>query len=260
MESARIALAPARLFALAAAALLAAGCNGGGDPGTDSPGPEGAGRALASRPDDQAGPRTVAFLVVDGVYNSELMAPLDILQHVRFHSKNDLPETFLVSPDGAPVIPFEGVTITPDHSFETAPATDVLVVPSAEHSMDSDLENRAMIDWVNETGRAARHVMSLCDGAFVLAEAGLLDGIPATTFPSDQDRFEEMFPRVDLVRDVSFVDAGHALTSVGGAKSYDVALWLVERLYGREVARGVARGLVIDWNVDEIPHRLVPGD
>ena len=55
-----------------------------------------------------------------------------------------------------------------------------------------------------------------------------------------------MFPGVDLVRDVSFVDAGHALTSVGGVKSYDVAMWLVERLHGQKVARGIGGGLDID--------------
>jgi STE24 endopeptidase len=211
------------------------------------------------RPATQAGPRYVAFLVVDGVYNSELVAPYDILQHVRFHSPDDWPQIVTVSPDGRPVTTFEGLRLTPDHSFATAPAIDVLVVPSAEHSMDADLENEALIGWVRSTGGAARHVMSLCDGAFVLARAGLLNGLSATTFPSDQDRFAAMFPRVDLVREVSFVDAGRALTSVGGAKSYEVALWLVERLYGAEVARKVGRGLVIDWNAAAVPHRVAAG-
>ncbi len=123
--------------------------------------------------------------------------------------------------------------------------------------MDSDLENEVLIEWVRTTGRKARHVVSLCDGAFVLAQAGLLDGVSATTFPADQDRFAERFPQVVLVRDVSFVDAGHALTSVGGARSFDVAMWLVERLYGPEVARGIGRGLVLDWDAEAIPHRVL---
>ena len=123
---------------------------------------------------------SIAFLVVDGVYNTELTAPLDVLQHVRFHSEDDWPETFLVSPDGGPVTSFEGMVITPDHSFSTAPPIDVLVVPSAEHSMDTDLENRVLMDWVRDTGKNAKFIVSLCDGAFVLAKAGLLDGVQAT--------------------------------------------------------------------------------
>lgn len=200
--------------------------------------------------------RSVAFLVVDGVYNTELTAPLDVFQHVRFHSEADWPETFLVSPDGKPVTSFEGLTIQADYSFATAPPIDLLVVPSAEGSMTGDLENQDLLDWVQRTGRKARHVMSLCDGAFVLAAAGLLDGLEATTFPGDQDRFEARFTRVKLVRDVIFVDAGHALTSVGGARSFDVALWLVERLYGGKAARGIGKGLVLDWDVASVPHRL----
>jgi transcriptional regulator GlxA family with amidase domain len=193
-------------------------------------------------------PLQAAFLVADGVYNSELMAPYDVLHHTVFHTDPDPGvEVFVVSPDGEAVTSFEGIRIVPHHSFESAPPIDILVVPSAEHSMGSDLENRAMIDWVRETAGSARWVMSLCDGAFVLAEAGLLDGRSATTFPSDYDAFAERFPDVHLRINVSFVHDGKYLTSQGGAKSYDPAMYLVDRLYGEAVAQGVGRGLLIPW-------------
>lgn len=193
-------------------------------------------------------PLRAGFLVVDGVYNSELMAPYDVLHHTVFHTA-PAPgiEVFTVSPDGRPVTTFEGIRITPHHSFASAPPIDVLVVPSAEESMGADLENRAMLDWVRETASSARYVMSLCDGAFVLAEAGLLDGLSATTFPSDYDSFAARFPEVHLRINVSFVHDGKFLTSQGGAKSYDVAMYLVDRLYGEAVAQGVGRGLLIPW-------------
>lgn len=193
-------------------------------------------------------PLRAAFLVVDGVYNSELIAPYDVLHHTVFHTDPDPGiEVFTVSPDGAAVTSFEGLRILPHHSFESAPPVDILVVPSAEHSMDTDLENEAMIEWVRKTAESARWVLSLCDGAFVLAEAGLLDGRSATTFPSDYDAFAERFPAVDLRINVSFVHDGKFLTSQGGAKSYDPAMYLVDRLYGEAVARGVGRGLLIPW-------------
>ena len=113
--------------------------------------------------------------------------------------------------------------------------------------MDKDLQNRALIDWVRQVGGRARHVVSLCDGAFVLAQAGLLDGVPATTFPDDYKRLAQMFPEVDLRINVSFVDAGKVLTSQGGARSYDVAMHLVDRLYGSKVAEGIGHGLLIPW-------------
>ncbi|MFL6263847.1 MAG: GlxA family transcriptional regulator [Thermoanaerobaculia bacterium] len=198
----------------------------------------------ANLPTDR--PLRAAFLAVDGVYNSELMAPYDVFQHTVFHAKPGI-AAFIVSPDGQPVTTFEGIRITPAYSFQNAPPADILVVPSAKGSMDRDLQNAAMIQWVRRTASQARHVISLCDGAFVLAQAGLLDGVPATTFPDDYKRLAQAFPKVDLRINVSFVDAGKVLTSEGGTRSYDVALHLVDKLYGPQVAQGIGHGLLIPW-------------
>lgn len=217
---------------------------------------QGRGQHPRQRPEIPADrPLRAAFLVVDGVYNTELMAPYDILHHTPFHT-DPAPgiEVFTVSPDGEPVVTFEGLTLVPHHSFADAPAADILVVPSAEGSMDADLEDEEMIAWVREAGGKARWVVSLCDGAFVLAEAGLLDGHAATTFPKDYDAFAQRFPGVDLRINVSFVHDDRMLTSQGGARSYDVAMYLVDLLYGEEVARRVGSGLLIPWPMNRDHH------
>ncbi len=188
----------------------------------------------------------VGFLIVDGVYNTDLTSPFDIFHHVRFHAPPGM-EVFTVSPEGKPVTTFEGLVIEADYSFETAPEIEILVVPSAEHSMDSDLENQMMMDWVRDVGGRASYLLSLCDGAFVLAAAGLLDGLAVTTFPGDQDRFAEMFPHLDLRRGVSFVHDGKAVTSQGGARSFDPSMYLADHLYGEKAAQGIGRGMVIPW-------------
>lgn len=197
----------------------------------------------------------VAFLIVDGVYNSELVAPMDILHHTVFHTEKGM-KVFTVAPDKEPVTSFEGLKILPDYSYryDTLPKIDVLVVPSAEHSMDKDLEDEALINFVRKTGRSADYVMSLCDGAFVLAKAGLADGRESTTFPSDIQRYKDTFPHLTVREGVSFVHDGKLITSVGGAKSYDPALYLAELLYGKKAAEGLGRGLVIDWRLSEIDY------
>jgi putative intracellular protease/amidase len=194
-------------------------------------------------------PLRAGILIVDGVYNTELAAPFDVLQHTRFHTQPGM-EVFTVSPDGKPLSTFEGLKLTPDYAFANAPAIDILVVPSTRGSMDADLQNQALIDWVRKTGGQARNVVSLCDGAFILAKAGLLQGIPATTFPDDYGRFSQQFPGVDLRINVSFVDAGKVITSQGGARSYEAAMHLVDRLYGRQVAEGIGKGLLVPWPPD----------
>lgn len=213
------------------------------EPTPGAPGAPAAGPATAL-PKDR--PLRAGFLVVDGVYNTELAAPYDVFQHTAFHTKPGI-QAFTVSPNGQPVTTFEGIRIAPQYSFANAPPIDILVVPGTRGSMDKDLENRAMLDWVRQVAGRARHVISLCDGAFVLAKAGLLDGVAATTFPEDYDRLAQMFPKVELRVNVSFVDAGKLLTSQGGARSYDVAMYLVDKLYGQKVAQGIGQGLLIPW-------------
>ena len=99
--------------------------------------------------------------------------------------------------------------------------------------------------------------MSLCDGAFVLAKSGLTENHESTTFPSDIPKYREMFPQLTVHEGVSFVHDRNLITSSGGAKSYDPALYLVELLYGKEAAIGIGKGLVIDWDLRTVDHLIV---
>jgi len=189
-----------------------------------------------------------AFLIIDGVYNSELMAPYDIFQHTIFHTEGGI-KVFTIAPEKDTVTTFEGLKLIPDYAFDdTYPDIDILVVPSAEHNMDLDLENDLLIAFVSTIGAKADYTMSLCDGAFVLAKAGLVERKISTTFPSDIGKYREMFPHLEVKEGLTFVHDGNLLTSAGGAKSYDVALYLVHHLYGFQIAKNVGKGLVIDWD------------
>jgi transcriptional regulator GlxA family with amidase domain len=200
-----------------------------------------------------------AFLVVDGVYNSELMAPMDVLQHTVFQTPKGI-RVFTVAPYDSVITTFEGLHLIPDYAFasDSLPTIDILIVPSARHSMDDDLMNTRLISFVEKTGREASYVMSLCDGAFVLAKAGLLDLHECTTFPGDIDRFKAAFPQLKVHADVIFVHDRKLITSAGGARSYDPALYLVELLYGQNVAKSIAKGLVLDWNAATVPAVIRP--
>lgn len=198
----------------------------------------------------------VAFLIMDGVYNTELTAPYDIFQHTIYREGIRPMNTFLVANTLAPVTSFEGIRLLPDFNYltDSLPKIDILVVPSAEHHLDTDLEDEAMLDFVRKVDRSAQFVTSHCDGAFVLAKAGLLDQRVCTTFPSDIVAMREKFPHLDIRENVLFVHDGKYITSAGGAKSFEAALYLCELLYGKEVADRIAKGLVIDWQLADVPH------
>lgn len=201
----------------------------------------------------------VAFLIMDGVYNTELTAPYDIFQHTQFRENIKAMNVFTVANTLDPITTFEGMKLLPDFNYtlDSLPKIDILVVPSAEHHLDTDLEDEAMIAFVQRTDEQALFMTSHCDGAFVLAQAGLLDGHVSTTFPSDIDTMRERFPDLDIRKEVLFVHDDKYITSAGGAKSFEAALYLAEHLYGAEIARSLARGLVIDWKLEEVPHLVV---
>lgn len=201
-----------------------------------------------------------AFLIMDGVFNTELTAPFDIFQHTIYRDSIKAMNVFTVANTDDPIKTFEGIRLLPDYNYltDTLPRIDILIVPSAEHHLDTDLEDEAMINFVKKAAAQAEFVTSHCDGAFVLAKAGLLDGVASTTFPSDIPAYRKMFPNLEVHEDVLFVHDGKFITSAGGAKSFEAALYLTEFLYGKMVAKRLAKGLVIDWNLEEVSH-LVKG-
>ncbi len=208
------------------------------------------------QPEIVEGRYNVGFLIMDGVYNTELTAPFDIFQHTKFRDGIKAMNVFTVADNLDPVLSFEGMRILPDYDYtkDIIPHIDILVIPSAEHHLDTDLENENMIEFVRKVGTNAAYVTSHCDGAFVLAKAGLLDSVSSTTFPSDIAKYKKMFPQLDVKSDVLFVHDGKFITSAGGAKSFEAALYLCEYLYGAEIARSLAGGLVIDWDLDQLKY------
>ncbi|MGW9686994.1 DJ-1/PfpI family protein [Flagellimonas sp. 2504JD1-5] len=201
----------------------------------------------------------VAFLIMNGVYNTEFTAPFDIFQHTQYRKNIKAMNTFTVANTLEPITSFEGVRILPDFDYtkDSIPKIDILVVPSAEHHLDTDLKDTVMLNFVKNVSKEALFVTSHCDGAFVLAKTGILDDVASTTFPSDIPKYKEMFPHLNVKDSVLFVHDGKYITSAGGAKSFEAALYLCEYLYGKEITESIARGLVIDWNLEEVP-RFIP--
>ena len=201
----------------------------------------------------------VAFLIMEGTYNTEYTAPYDIFQHTQYRDSIKAMNTFTVANTLEAITTFEGLRILPDFDYtkDSLPQIDILVVPSAEHHLDSDLEDSVMIDFVKQVDKEAQFITSHCDGAFVLAKAGLLDNSVSTTFPSDIDKMRTMFPKLDIRKDVLFVHDGKYITSAGGAKSFEAALYLCEHLYGQEITKQIAEGLVIDWALGRVDHLII---
>ena len=157
-----------------------------------------------------------AFLIMDGVYNTELTAPFDIFQHTIYRDSIKPMNVFMVANTHDPIRSFEGIRLLPDFNYliDSLPPIDILIVPSAEHHLDTDLEDEEMIAFVKQVAENAQFVTSHCDGAFVLAKAGLLEDVVCTTFPSDIGKMREMFPALDIRENLLFVHDGKYITSL----------------------------------------------
>ena len=138
-----------------------------------------------------------------------------------------------------------GMMIKPHFTIENALAPDLIVSPAHGRTPET-------LDWLRRFSPQSEMTMSVCTGAFALAEAGLLDGMQATTFHKRWDRFARMFPDVQLVRGPRFVDNGHIATAGGLTSGIDLALHIVDRYFGRVVAQATADNLEYrseDWKV-----------
>jgi transcriptional regulator GlxA family with amidase domain len=138
-----------------------------------------------------------------------------------------------------------GLSIVAQQSFaQAAGPVDTLIVAGGA-DLRTRIGDARLVAWIRRTARRARRVASVCTGAFLLAEAGLLDGRRATTHWVAYDALQQRFPSVQVERDPIFVRDGNVFTSAGITAGMDLALELVEEDCGRDLALMVARWLVM---------------
>ncbi|WP_060905953.1 GlxA family transcriptional regulator [Streptomyces scabiei] len=185
--------------------------------------------------------RTVLVVLFDDVQSLDVTGPMEVFAGAEQHT----PGTYRISTaslDGTPVRASSGLTLVPDHTLAAAPAPHTLLVPGGQGTRNPAPE---VIAWLREHGPRAERLVSVCTGAILLAEAGLLDGRRATTHWAYCDTLARRHPAVEVDPDPIFVRDGHIATSAGVTSGIDLALALVEEDIGREAALAIARHLVV---------------
>jgi transcriptional regulator GlxA family with amidase domain len=180
----------------------------------------------------------VAFVMTEGATMIDFAGPWEVFQDVMLPGASDdsaAPfELYTVGKAKSPVRISGGMTVVPEYTFADAPVPDVIVVGAQRGAPD-------LAPWLKKMRDKSQVVMSVCTGAFKLADAGLLDGKQATTHHDFFDTFAKRFPNVTLVRDKRFVQADSVVYSAGGLTSgIDLALHIVSLYYGMETAERTA--------------------
>ncbi|MDT9694890.1 GlxA family transcriptional regulator [Streptomyces sp. P17] len=185
--------------------------------------------------------RTVLLLLFDGVQSLDVTGPLEVFTG----AEKQAPGAYHIrtaSLDGAPVRSSSGLTLVPDTSLTDAPLPHTLLVPGGQGTRGPDPRLTA---WLRDHGPRAERLVSVCTGAILLAEAGLLDGRRVTTHWAYCAKLARDHPAVEVDPDPIYVRDGHVSTSAGVTAGIDLALALVEEDLGRDTALTVARHLVV---------------
>lgn len=191
-----------------------------------------------------------------GFYNSlatTIFGPMDILNQAGrlWNRVNRAPQTpffavTIASADGQPIRCTNNVFIQPHCSIETIHETDLIVIASATYIEQILQTSPGLIPWIRRQYNRGAHVASICTGAFLLAETGLLDGKSATLHWGFAEMFRQKYPGVTLRLDQMFIDQGRLYCSAGVNAGMDLSLYLVEKFCGRESAVQSAKTMILD--------------
>src|SRR6266481_5474138 len=215
--------------------------------------PVSAGQTAAAAPV----PKKVAILIFDRVQTIDYSGPYEVFADAGY-------DVFTVAATKHPVTTAagDGIKLTPKYTFADAPQADILVIPGGGYEAPS---NSTAVAWIKREHAHDQHTMSVCNGAFTLANTGLLDGLSATTTAGNILRLRQTYPKIKVINDRRVVDNGKIITTAGLSAGIDGALHMVAVLDGEDAAQSVALAIEYNWQPDNgyvrgaMADRLIPG-
>ncbi len=194
--------------------------------------------------------RTVGILIFDDVEVLDFCGPFEVLATARPDGSTnaDAPlfTVVTIAEENRLIKCVGGLLVQPHHTIDDHPPLDILVVPGGQGTRTQRL-NARLLDWIAAQRQAIELTTSVCTGAFLLAERGILDGKRATTHWASVDWMHENYPSVTMLADERVVDEGSVITSAGVSAGIDMALHVVARLHGAGAAEWTARRMEYDY-------------
>jgi copper(I)-binding protein/putative intracellular protease/amidase len=182
--------------------------------------------------------KKAAILIFDGVQIIDYTGPYEVFGQAGL-------DVFTVAAKAQMITTSMGMKVTPHHTLADAPAADVLIIPGG--NVSNSQQDPEVIKWIQERSKQAEYVLSVCNGAYILAKTGLLDGLTATTFYGLIDGLSAVAPKVKVVKDQRYVDNGKYITTAGISSGIDGSLYVVSKLFGKANAQMAALNMEYDW-------------
>lgn len=196
-------------------------------------------------------PRNVAILIFDEVEVLDFCGPFEVFA-VTGRPQQAAPfNVYTVAEQLVPVLARNGLSINPRYTIADCPPPDLVVVPGGLGAR-KEMHNPAVIEWIKHCAAPAELVLSVCTGALLLANAGLLDHLAATTHHLAFDLLRAAAPHTTIREGERFVDNGKVITSAGISAGIDMSLHVVAKLLDVETARETARQMEYRWELEAL--------
>jgi transcriptional regulator GlxA family with amidase domain len=189
---------------------------------------------------------SLAILIFEDVEVLDFCGPFEVFSVANRFTESPAFAVLIVAENPGPVVTRGGLSVNPHYRLADCPQPDVLLVPGGQ-GICKEMHNPALIEWIRQASEKAELVLSVCTGALLLARAGLLDGLEATTHHGATDLLRQVAPKTTVHADHRFVDNGRVVCSAGIAAGIDLSLHVLARLLGREVAVRTAQQLEDPW-------------
>ncbi len=199
---------------------------------------------------NQEGILTVGILIFDDVEALDFCGPFEVFAVASSVGEPDehrqLFQVVTIAEEDRIITCGGGLQVKPGATIENHPPLDILVVPGG--GVFRELSNPRVLEWIGRQDQQTRLTTSVCTGAFLLAERGLLNQRRATTHWTGIEMMRQRYPAVEMLTETRVVDEGHIITSAGVSAGIDMSLHVVSRLFGEQVAAQTARYMEYDWN------------
>jgi transcriptional regulator GlxA family with amidase domain len=199
--------------------------------------------------------RNLAIFLFDDVEVLDFAGPYEVFSITGLRTFTEKPFNVYTVAEKSPVVARNGLTIIPDFLLDTCPNPDIILIPGGGgYSVEGqpfgsrkEMYNPVVLEWVKKQATQVELVLSVCTGALILGQAGLLEGLKATTHFKALDSLRAISPNIEVVENVRYVDNRNVILSAGVSAGIDMSYYVVSKLLGKEVADEAARYAQYDY-------------
>lgn len=199
--------------------------------------------------------RNVAIFLFDEVEVLDFAGPYEVFSVAGLRTLPQKPFDVFTVAEKSSIVARNGLKVTPDYTFDTMPKADIVLIPGGGgYTSDGiafgsrrEMNNPVVLEWVKKQATQVELLLSVCTGALILGQAGLLNGLKATTHFMALDSLRAISTEIEVVEKVRYVDNGTVILSAGVSAGIDMSYYVVSKLLGAEIATEAARYAQYDY-------------